>query len=79
MKKVKYDICPTGKRAYAEERDAERAMGRARARRERFGAARGTMRGLKVENRIYWCRICEGHHLTEMSRREFTLITGAAA
>ena len=73
-RKLDYIGCPTGKRSYVDEREAERALGRARARRQRYGDARGTRRGLKLENRTYWCDECEGHHVTEMSRRDFNVV-----
>jgi hypothetical protein len=50
--------------------NAEKALGKAQAKRNRQGEARGTMRGLKVENRAYLCEE-GGWHLTSESRRKF--------
>jgi hypothetical protein len=50
--------------------NAEKAMGKAQAKRSRQGAARGTMRGLKVENRVYECE-AGGWHLTSESRSTY--------
>jgi hypothetical protein len=58
------------KRGFLTERDAEKALGRARAKRSRQGEARGTMRGLKVESRWYQCDE-GGYHLTSESRASY--------
>ncbi|WP_367135855.1 hypothetical protein [Saccharothrix sp. HUAS TT1] len=71
IKTVAHVWCDTcGKRGFEDEHDAEKALGRARARRER-NADRinpASRRGMKRENRYYECS--EGLlHLTEQSRR----------
>lgn len=67
-----YDICyTTGKRSFYDEHDAERALGRARSRRQRQGDARGSRRGFRTESRYYYCEDCDGYHLTAQSRREY--------
>lgn len=68
-----YDLCPCGKRGYAEH-NVDRALGRARAKRRRISDARGTRRGVKIERRTYECSY-GGHHLTEMSARKYHEIT----
>jgi hypothetical protein len=58
---------------------AEKALGKARAKRSRQGVARGTMRGLKVENRAYRCPE-GGWHLTAESRSSYeNRVKGVAA
>ncbi|PSL04097.1 hypothetical protein CLV30_106100 [Haloactinopolyspora alba] len=57
-----------GKRSFATERDAEKALGRSQTSRRRKADAHGTRRGLYVENRYYECGACEGWHLTSQSR-----------
>ena len=59
------------KRSFAEH-DAEKALGRAKAKR------RG-QRGGKIENRAYYCSACDGFHLTQMSKRQHYSITDELA
>ncbi|MEO6085710.1 MAG: hypothetical protein ABIQ18_21610 [Umezawaea sp.] len=70
-KTVPFEWCDTcEKRGFVDEHDAEKALGRARARRERWADQNtpGSRRGMKRENRFYECP--EGLlHLTELSRR----------
>ncbi|MFF7800207.1 hypothetical protein [Streptomyces olivaceus] len=71
MSTVDWRTCPCGvKRGFMSERDADKALGRAQAKRSRQGASRGTMRGLKVESRYYECD--NGRfHLTSESRASY--------
>lgn len=70
MKTVDFRSCACGaKRAFASEDQAEKALGRAQAKRNRMGDKRGTRRGLERENRYYECDF-GGFHLTKQSRRE---------
>ncbi|ATI18998.1 hypothetical protein KGG85_gp58 [Streptomyces phage Tefunt] len=64
------------KRGFTSERDAEKALGRAQAKRSRQGQARGTMRGLKVESRFYECEH-GSFHLTSESRASYENRVGA--
>lgn len=77
-RRTSYDICPCGKRAYGDEHEADRALGRAQHKRRRIAQARGTARGMKTENRFYECDF-GGFHLTEMSKRRFYEVVGVAA
>jgi hypothetical protein len=70
--------CPTGKRSFYDEHDADKALGRARTKRIR-GAGGGTRRGLEVESRYYECGMCGGYHLTHQSRRTFNGYAGTLA
>ena len=61
----------SNKRSYPNERAAERALGRARAKRQRvFDARAGSRRGLRLENRTYFHDDCGWWHLTATSQRE---------
>lgn len=63
--------CDCGaKRDFMSRHNAEKALGKAQAKRSRQGAARGTMRGLKVESRAYQCPE-GGWHLTAESRASY--------
>ena len=70
-KSVDWRACPCGvKRGFTTRSDAEKAMGRAQAKRTRRADVVGTRRGLKVEHRAYECS--EGaFHLTSENRRSF--------
>ncbi|MDX3525114.1 hypothetical protein P1P75_01285 [Streptomyces sp. ID05-39B] len=71
MSNCDWRACPCGtKRAFLSERDAEKALGRAQAKRSRQGAARGTMRGLRVESRYYECDF-GSFHLTSENRSSY--------
>lgn len=76
MKPVEWQSCQcSSKRGFADRRSAEKALGRAQAKRVRHAERQGIHRGIARENRIYQC----GHdlfHLTKQSRRDYQ---GAAA
>jgi hypothetical protein len=65
MKSVPHIICKTcgGKRGFADEHDARKALGRAKAKRAR-------VRGAEIETRVYMCD-ADVWHLTSQSRRTF--------
>jgi hypothetical protein len=73
MKTVNYTrTCPCGvKRSFFTEREAERALGRAQAKRQRTAEARGTGRGLRTESRFYECEESGLFHLTSESRSSY--------
>ncbi|MFI0985049.1 hypothetical protein [Streptomyces exfoliatus] len=76
VKSAEFRTCRCGgKRAYEDERTAEKALGRAQAMRHRVGDRKGTRRGLYRENRHYQC-VYGMWHLTAQSRAEYL---GAAA
>lgn len=62
--------CPCGKRNFGTERNAEKAMGRAQAKRTRRADAAGTRRGMHVERRSYICDY-GGIHLTSENASAF--------
>lgn len=67
---MKMTNCQCGKRGFHSEHDAERALGRTRAKRQRKHDARGTRRGMEVERRYYECDWVEGiFHLTHTNGR----------
>lgn len=64
-------MCKCGiKRGWATERDAERALGRARAKRNRRADAAGTRRGQHIEHRVYDCELGRWH-LTSENRKSY--------
>lgn len=67
-----HEICPCGKRGFADEQDADKALGRARTLRNRtFDRNAPSRRGMVRENRYYECHEDGGLlHLTSQSRRE---------
>ncbi|MYT31721.1 MULTISPECIES: hypothetical protein [unclassified Streptomyces] len=70
IKAVDFRTCECGaKRAFEDERIAEKALGRAQAKRHRAGDRRGSRRGLYCENRYYECEFGM-YHLTSQSRSE---------
>ncbi|AWN07275.1 hypothetical protein SEA_RANA_57 [Streptomyces phage Rana] len=72
MKTVRYTSCPCGvKRSFFSEREAEKALGRAKAKRQRTAESRGTGRGLRTEGRWYQCEVSDLYHLTSESRRSY--------
>ncbi|ANT41061.1 hypothetical protein BI024_gp57 [Streptomyces phage Nanodon] len=78
MKTVRYTTCPCGiKRSFFSEREAEKALGRAKAKRGRLAEARGTGRGIKVESRFYECEESGLFHLTSESRQSYELRNAA--
>jgi hypothetical protein len=76
-KTVEYEQCMCGKRGWDDERDADKALGKAQTKRNRAGDKTGTRRGLKRESRFYYCPIGDMFHLTEQSRRTFDSYAGA--
>ncbi|MFH8414396.1 hypothetical protein [Streptomyces collinus] len=67
-----WKLCTCGaKRDFMSERNAEKELGRARAKRTRRADAHGTRRGLRVESRVYQCER-GGWHLTAESRSSYT-------
>lgn len=68
MKSVRHINC-CGQRGFLSERDAEKALGRARAKRAR-------VRGAQIENRVYECEH-GSWHLTSQSRREWDVAVAA--
>ncbi|WP_327292485.1 hypothetical protein [Streptomyces sp. NBC_01198] len=70
-KTVEWRPCECGiKRGFGSRRDAEKALGRAKAKRTRRADAHGTRRGLEIENRHYRCDY-GFFHLTKESRKSF--------
>lgn len=59
-----------GKRGFRSEHAADKALGRAKAKRNRVGDSLGTRRGLKTENRYYECEYGL-FHLTSESRESY--------
>lgn len=71
-KTVEHRSCRCGvKRGFASERLADKALGRAQAKRDRAAEARGTRRGSHRESRYYQCDFSM-FHLTSESRRSYT-------
>lgn len=71
-KVVAFERCLCGKRGWADENDAEKALGRAQSKRRRAMESAGTRRGVvKVESRVYPCEVGDLLHLTSESRREY--------
>lgn len=65
-------MCGCGKRVFRSERDAQKGLGRTRAKRTRKADKRGTRRGLVVEKRYYPCpRQDDIFHLTHINHSEF--------
>ena len=67
---VPHDWCgQCQKRGFYDERDAGKALGRARTHRNRVADKAGSRRGIARENRYYDCP--NGfYHLTSMSRKD---------
>lgn len=70
-KTVPHTYCACGKRAFTSEHNAEKAMGRARTKRNRAADKHGSRRGVYRESRYYECPESGLFHLTSQSRREF--------
>ncbi|MCJ0870290.1 hypothetical protein [Streptomyces sp. AP-93] len=72
IRTIDFRACPCGsKRAYPDPRAAERALGKAQAKRRGVAERRGTGRGITFENRYYECE--HGmYHLTSLSRAEYS-------
>ncbi|MFD7259357.1 hypothetical protein [Streptomyces sp. NPDC059874] len=63
--------CECGvKRDFMSRSNAEKALGKAQAKRGRRGDAQGTRRGLRIEHRVYSCEF-GGFHLTAESRSSY--------
>lgn len=76
MKPVEWQTCEcSSKRGFADRRSAEKALGRAQAKRDRSAERLRVRRGIAREHRIYRCDH-EMYHLTKQSRRDYL---GAAA
>ncbi|MEU9057871.1 hypothetical protein AB0D13_02960 [Streptomyces sp. NPDC048430] len=74
---VDWEPCECGmKRGFDSRHDAQKAMGRAQAKRTRKADARGTRRGLRVESRVYECDF-SAWHMTSMSRRAYEEVFAA--
>ncbi|MFG3223293.1 hypothetical protein ACGF07_00740 [Kitasatospora sp. NPDC048194] len=70
-KTVDFRACPCGsKRAYEDEHDAAKALGKAQAKRSRIADRRGTGRGIRHESRTYQCDYGM-YHLTSQSRTQY--------
>lgn len=70
-KTVPFTTCACGKRGWHSEADAEKALGRAQAKRNRqFDRAGESRRGMVRENRTYECHEGDLIHLTSQSRRD---------
>ncbi|GAA0946068.1 hypothetical protein [Actinocorallia libanotica] len=67
FKTVDFRPCPCGKRGFEDERQADRALGRAQAKRNRTADRHGTRRGIERERRYYECEFGT-FHLTHKNR-----------
>lgn len=68
---IEWKPCKCGvKRDFMTKRNAEKNLGRARAKRTRRADAHGSRRGLKMEGRVYQCPE-GGWHLTSESRSSY--------
>jgi hypothetical protein len=70
FKTVAFVMCECGKRGFDDERSADKALGRAQAKRRRQMVASGTRRGHRMESRHYVCDFGM-FHLTGESRKEY--------
>jgi hypothetical protein len=69
FKSVEFRICECGAgRGFSDTRLADRALGRAQAKRNRRADQRGTRRGMERENRFFECSYGQ-FHLTQQSKR----------
>lgn len=69
IKTVEHDWCEFAQKRSFSEHEADKALGRAQAKRYRRAGA--TRRGIgNVENRHYYCGACDGYHLTHQSKRQ---------
>lgn len=73
-KSEQFAKCPCGKRGFADERSADRALGRAQHKRDQQVTINGNRRGQYRENRAYECDWSNLWHLTSMSRRAHELV-----
>ncbi|GAB2329262.1 hypothetical protein [Streptomyces variabilis] len=73
-KTIDFRACPCGsKRAYQDERAAQKALGKAQAKRQRTAERKGTRRGIHYENRYYECEFGL-YHLTSQSRADYEAV-----
>lgn len=80
MKTVAFRMCACGKRGFVDELDADKALGRARAKRRRQMDGRASRRGVvTMESRTYKCEIGDLFHTTSQSRREYNERAAAPA
>lgn len=70
-KTVAHVMCLCGKRAFEDERMAEKALGRAVTKHNRAFDQGQSRRGMNRENRAYVCDTSGLFHLTSESRRSF--------
>ncbi|GAB3830060.1 hypothetical protein [Kribbella italica] len=75
MKTVAHSMCPCGKRSFASERLAEKALGKAKASHRARMEVVGSRRIGKQENRFYLCQAGDAYHLTSESRRDYQMRT----
>lgn len=76
MSSVDWKPCKCGaKRDFMSRHGAEKALGKARAKRTRRADTHGTRRGLKIESRAYQCPE-GGWHLTSESRSTYMTRAG---
>ncbi|MFI5863525.1 hypothetical protein [Streptomyces sp. NPDC051546] len=74
---VDWKQCECGvKRDFLTRANAEKALGKAKAKRGRRGDALGTRRGLRIEHRVYSCEF-GGFHLTAESRSSYAFRVAA--
>ncbi|QDP44258.1 hypothetical protein KGG70_gp26 [Streptomyces phage Celia] len=71
MKTVRHTSCRCGvKRGFMTEREADKALGRAQAKRSRTAASQGSGRGIRTEHRYYECDFGL-FHLTAQNRSDY--------
>jgi len=70
--------CPTGLRAFDTRAAADRALGKAQAKRTRRADRAGSRRGLVMEHRPYACELCPRFHLTSLNRQDYYAMRVAA-
>lgn len=70
MKSVQHMVCKCGKRGFRSELEADKALGRARAKRKRVATSQGSGRGIRTEHRFYECD-WGLFHLTAENRRSY--------
>ncbi|MFF4244335.1 hypothetical protein ACFYY2_07645 [Streptomyces sp. NPDC001822] len=80
MKTVAYLTCECSakQRAYLDRRSAEKALGRAQAKRDRSPVGRDGGHPIARENRVYQCEY-DLWHLTKQSRRSYEEIASRLA
>ncbi|WP_371671256.1 hypothetical protein OG985_28720 [Streptomyces sp. NBC_00289] len=79
MKTVEFHNCEcSAKRAFADRRAAEKALGRAQAKRDRQASRTDVHMPMSRENRVYQCEY-DMWHLTKQSRRSYEEIAARLA